>query len=411
MNLHSIASWTFVVSVGLAAISCSGDLNPQEQAQLAAMQLAAEAGLPPSPTNRVADLPAARTLGQRLFFDKRMSSDGTIACASCHKASEGFSDARALSLGVGGQAGGRHAMPVTAVAFHPFLLSDGKADSVWLQPLKAIENKKEMNLTRVEVARFIASTHRAEYEAVFGVLPDVEALPKTGAPGTAEWDAMTAQQQDPVQRVFTNVGKAIEAYERQLTCADTRFDRFARGEVQLTAAERRGAATFTGEGGCIRCHSGVSFSDGEFHNLGIVSGNTAPDSGRLAGAKALLADPLNGAGVYSDDVAEGKKKLATIALERSQEGAFRTLSLRGVGQRQFFGHRGHQQRLEDFIRDVYDRRGGRNGRGRSGGQIAGNVGVLDPKLQDVDVGNGVDDLVAFLRTLDCPPVDGGLLRP
>jgi cytochrome c peroxidase len=168
---------------------------------------------------------------------------------------QGFSDPKARSVGVRGQLGDRHAMPVTAAVLHPFLLWDGKADSAWLQPLKAIENPKEMDFTRVEVARHATEAYRAEYEAVFGPLPDLSAAPPRAAPGDEAWARMSAPLQDDVQRIFSNVGKAVEAYERRLLCTGTRFDQWMRGEQPLSNAELAGAETFHREG-CVGCHSG-----------------------------------------------------------------------------------------------------------------------------------------------------------
>jgi cytochrome c peroxidase len=168
--------------------------------------------LPASPTNAKADDPAAAALGQRLFFDKRLSVDGTIACVSCHDPAHGFSDRRAFSVGVRGQTGGRHAMPLTTVAFQSFLLWDGRADSVWAQPLKAIENPKEMDLTRVELARVVATRYGEDYEAVFGALPTLDALPARGKPGMKAWDTLPAAVREDIDEVAANVGKALEAY-------------------------------------------------------------------------------------------------------------------------------------------------------------------------------------------------------
>jgi cytochrome c peroxidase len=212
---------------------------------------------------------------------------------------------------------------------------------------------------------------------------------------------MPKSLQVDIQRVFTNLGKAVEAYERKLLCSDTRFDRWQRGELQLSADELAGADTFN-RVHCNRCHSGPSFSDGQFHDIGVPSA----DRGRALGAPALLADPLNGASEYSDDRAAGAAKLKAVASETATEGAFRTASLRGVGQRTFFGHAAHQQTVRGFILDVY-RRGGRGG-GRGG---RATVGVLDPKLEDVNVdGDDIDDLISFLRTLDCPAPSADLLK-
>ena len=363
---------------------------------LAAMSLSA-AALPASRTNAVADLPAAAALGQKLFGDARMSSDGRVSCASCHGATLGFSDARQVSVGVAGRTGTRHAPAVTAVALMPFYFWDGRADSAWSQPLKAIEGAAEMDFSRTEVAALVLGRYQAEYAAVFGAIPDLGALPARAMPGLAAWDAMTAAQRDGVQRIFANVGKALEAYERKLTCADTRFDRWTRGQVTFTAAEADGAAQFV-SGRCINCHSGPAFSDGGFHDLGLSPATAAADSGRSAGIPLLQADVFNGAGAYSDDVAAGQVRLSGLAAETGSVGAFRTAPLRGVGQRPRFGHAGTFTNLDDFLRDAYNRPR----------LHAGTLGALDPKLAGVNLGNTAD-LIAFLRTLDCPAVPAALL--
>jgi cytochrome c peroxidase len=391
-------------AVALAAVGCSPQNDALDQASLAAMALD-PAALPASPTNLYADDPAASALGRRLFFDKRMSADGRVACASCHDPSKGFSDPRPVSLGVEGRPGGRHSMPITAAALHPFQFWDGRADSLWSQPLKAMEGQKEMDFSRVEVAHFISDNYRADYEAVFGPMPDLTALPAKARPGEAAWDSLPAQSRDDVQRVFASVGKSIEAYERNLLCADTRFDRWTRGEITLTADEQSGADSFVSNG-CIGCHNGPSFSDGKFHAIG-VGGAGGADLGRAAGLPLLLADPFNGAGVYSDDPAAGQALLSIAASETGGTRAFRTASLRGVGQRQRFGHLGDRTDVRQFITQVY--RGGGGG-GRGGGGNNGGNGGLDPLLRGVDADN-VDAIIAFLRTLDCPAPSADLLAP
>ena len=402
MTLHPPRPLMFLLASVFALAACDGQAD---LAELNAQELTT-AMVPPSPTNAVANNAAAAALGQRLFFDKRLSVDATIACASCHSPDHGFSDPRPFSVGVRGQLGGRHAMPVTAVAFQAFTLWDGRADSVWAQPLKAIENPKEMDLTRLELARVVATSYRDEYEALFGALPSLETAPTRGKPGMTEWDALPATTQDDIDRIGANVGKALEAYERKLICADTKFDQWVRGEATLSTAEQNGAQSFV-QHRCARCHSGPAFSDGKFHNIGVPSS----DLGRSAGIPQLLNDIFNGAGLFSDDPAGGAVKLAAAATETGTEGAFKTPSLRGAGQRTFFGHASHQETLRGFIQDIY--RGGRGGGGRDGrdGRQA-TVGSFDPLLNGVFVPDDeVNDLVAFIHTLDCPAKPTELVAP
>ena len=385
----------------LLGSACDGgpppELTPEDEAMLVAMR--APARPPPSPTNRLADDDEAAALGRLLFFDERMSADGRVSCASCHDPDQGFSDPRARSLGVEEREGHRHSMPVTMLGEQRFLFWDGRADSGWSQPLQAIESEREMDFTRVEVARLAAERYGAAYEAIFGPLPATADLPARARPGMPAWDALDPVLQDAVNRAFANVGKALEAYQRRLTCDGTRFDAWTAGEVELTAGERAGAARFV-QIGCIDCHSGPAFSDGEFHNIGIGSGLPEPDLGREAATAGLRENPFNGAGAYSDDPEAGAALLDDMAVETGTLGAFRTASLRGVGQRRFFGHRGHEEDLDDFIDDVYDRPNLQDSA----------VGELDPDVVDLEA-DGIGDIVDFLRTLDCPPPPAELLAP
>jgi cytochrome c peroxidase len=387
----------------LFAAGCNADLNSDEEAELRKLQLI-PSDIPASTTNRFAEDPAAAALGQRLFRDKRMSADGDVACASCHDPNLGFSDGNKVSVGAFGKTGQRHSMPTAALAFRSFFFWDGRADSGWSQPLKAIEGGAEMDFSRSEVAHFIDTNYRSDYEAIFGAIPDLASVPARAQPGLPAWDSIPATKQDEVQRVFANVGKSLEAYERKLLCDGTRFDQWAAGTATLTSQERAGAAAFV-RGGCIGCHSGPSFSDGAFHALGITTG----DRGRAAGIPQLLADPFNGVGPYSDDTAGGARKLATINSETLREGAFRTASLRGVGQRTLLSHAGLSLDLADFIQQVYRRGRGGGGRGR-GGDNDNGVTTQDPLLRAVDV-EDADAIATFLRTLDCPTPSDALIAP
>jgi cytochrome c peroxidase len=386
------------VMVLSAGPACERALTAEEAVELAAMGLG-PGEAPRSPTNRYSDDPAARALGRLLFFDERMSADGQVSCATCHGIDAGMSDPRPLSLGVADREGDRHSMPIVAIGFQRFLFWDGRADSAWSQPLQAIESEKEMDFSRAEVAHFVARAYRDRYEAVFGPLPDLAQVPVRTRPGLPAWEEMDPALREEVDRVFANVGKALEAYQRLLLCADTRFDQWARAELDFDDAELSGAASFI-RGGCIRCHSGRAFSDGEFHNVGIGSGSDVPDRGRAAALEALAANAFGAAGPHSDDPETGLALLEAAAAEVATDGAFRTPTLRGAIQRLSFGHRGHVEELGDFIDDVYD----------GPHMQATAVGELDPELDGVEAEDDAD-LIAFLRTLECPPLPPDLGPP
>lgn len=376
-------SWRrFFVLVVLATTGCT-ELTAAEVEQLSAMELRASM-LPESPSNAFADDPDAAALGRTLFFDEGFSSDETISCASCHDPNRGWSDDRAVSEGVFERKGARHSMPITVAAFQEFVLWDGRADSLWSQALLAIENPDEMDFTRTEVVQRLASEHREAYENVFGALPAIDGL-----------DA----QQDDIDEAFANMGKALEAFERTVSCVDTRFDRWVRGEVEMTRKEEVGAARFLRDG-CARCHDGPRFSDGGFHNIGIGSGTDTPDLGRHEGISLLLDNPFNAAGPYSDDPDIGAAMLDGLQAHDADLGAFRTPTLRGVGQRRSFGHRGHIRHLKDFIEAIYD-----------DPSLHGSAaGTLDPLVRDIEVERQAR-VVDFLRMLDCPSAPPELRDP
>jgi cytochrome c peroxidase len=392
--------WMILIFFSVALIGCgqnrNGNRNGNDLGELERLARLSMEVIPRAPTNLYADRAGAARFGQRLFFTNDMSSTGGVSCASCHDPEHGFSEARALAQGVNNRVGSRHSPTLWNVAFSDFYFWDGRADSLWSQALQAIEGFAEMNFSRLEVAHMIVDRHAREYESVFGPLPTISNLPRSGKPGDALWNGISNQEKNDVQRIFANVGKALEAYQRQLICSNTRFDRYIRGEINLTQDEERGASDFI-DSGCDRCHSGPTLSDNRFHNIGIDH-NGAPDRGRIDGISSLVGNIFNGTGDYSDDVGAGFTRLNPISSEANQLGAFKTPTLRGVGQRSHFGHLGSFITLRQMINHY--NRGGRNNRDF--------VGQLDPLLNNVNV-RGEEDIEVFLRTLDCPPLPDSML--
>src|SRR5881409_3315139 len=119
------------VTMAATAVSDRAGWTPAQLDELRSMSLAELELLPQDPTNRVADDPRAADLGRRLFFDTRLSSNGRVACSTCHQADRGFQDGIALANGVGTTA--RRTMPIAGMARSPFLFWDGRKDSLWAQ--------------------------------------------------------------------------------------------------------------------------------------------------------------------------------------------------------------------------------------------------------------------------------------
>jgi cytochrome c peroxidase len=327
-------------------------------------------GLPPlpaDPSNRWADDDAAAALGHRLFFDARLSSTGTVSCATCHKPDRDFQDGVPLAVGVG--VTDRRTMPVAGTAYSPWLFWDGRKDSQWAQALGPLESPVEHGGTRAQYARLIAEHYRAEYQAVFGPLPDLPSLPPSAGPvpdpaARAAWERLSESERDAVTAVFVNVGKAMAAYQRRLQFGPSRFDRYAeallaRGAAPadvLTPDEVSGLRLFIGKAGCIDCHNGPLLTNHDFHNTGVpAASGLPPDVGRAAGAAAVLADEFNCRSRWSDAPADTCAELEFMVSDGHElVRAFKTPTLRNVAGRAPYMHAGQMSTLEDVVAH-YDR--------------------------------------------------------
>uniref|UniRef100_A0A0S6Z0L2 Cytochrome C peroxidase n=1 Tax=Mizugakiibacter sediminis TaxID=1475481 RepID=A0A0S6Z0L2_9GAMM len=180
--------------------------------------------------------PEKALLGKMLFFDTRLSSTGTVACASCHNVMEGGDDHRPTSMGVHGQLGGRNAPTVWNAAFLSVQFWDGRAPSLEEQAKGPIVNPSEMGMPKMELA--VDRMRR-----IGGYLPYFRRA--FGASATIDADS---------------IARAIAAYERTLITPDSAYDRYARGDKSaLSAQQRRGMQAFA-DVGCTACHSGPNFS-------------------------------------------------------------------------------------------------------------------------------------------------------
>lgn len=333
--------------------------SASEVALVASMSLSQLGPVPPDPSNRVADDPAAAALGEALFSDIRLSRSGAVACASCHEPARGFDDNALPGQGVGTTT--RRTMPLAGTAYSPWFFWDGRADSQWAQALGPLEHPGEQALDRLGVARAIASVYRDEYEAIFGLLPELDNLPAAASPlgspaDRAAWQGMGIEQQSEIDTVFANVGKAIAAFERTLPQARSRFDDFAdalaKGTTSdaLTASEQQGLGVFIGKGQCIQCHNGPLFSDHFFHNTGVPLAAGLPlDLGRSAALAVVDQDPFNCLGNFSDAEPGQCGELRFKSTDERLLRAFKTPSLRAVGSRAPYMHAGQFADLEAVV--------------------------------------------------------------
>jgi len=305
-----------------------------------------------------------------VFFDSRFSSNQEVRCESCHSVDYAFADNKPTSTaGLG--PGTRNAPTVLNAARYSTFLWDGRADSLWSQPLFAFENPTEMGFTRLEIAHLLGVLYSKQYTAVFGPLPDLSdatRFPAKGAPGDAAFDAMSADDQATINGVVANLGKSLEAYMRKVSTGPSPVDKFLAGDTTaLTDQQRDGMYAFV-SAGCLNCHSGPQLSDNKFHNLGIAAAaGQGPDPGRAGGIATLRANPFNQHGrFYEGPAPDAPEDLTPLA------GAFRTPSLRNLVKSAPYGHNGTYQTLEAIV-DFHLQGGGR--------AENGFVGSVDPLLE------------------------------
>lgn len=205
----------------------------------------------PTPTPMTPE-EAELALGVKLFFEPRLSSNNQMSCATCHDPAKGFSNGLAVAAGVTGAQGSRNVPTIYEVVNQTLTFWDGRASSLEEQALLPIENPVEMNDTLDNVIAKLS----ADPEYVTAFSQAYNAAPNSG-----------------------DLAKAIARFERELKVEQTPFARYEAGDTTaLTDAQVRGRALFFGRAACSSCHSGPSFTDQTFKNIGIANG----DQGRGA---------------------------------------------------------------------------------------------------------------------------------
>lgn len=243
-------------------------------------------------------------LGKQLYFDKRLSADSTIACASCHDPTKGWADAKPFSPGVGGKLGARSSPPILNAAYSYVQFWDGRAKTLEEQALGPIQNPVEMGEKLDNVAARLngIAGYKTQFQKVFG-----------------------ADASGPT------IAKAIAAFERTIISGDAPFDRYQAGDkTAMTAAQIRGFDLFKGKAQCTNCHVGFTLSDSLFHNVGVGYDKPNPDLGRFV----LTNNPKD-------------------------RGAFKTPMLRDVALTAPYMHDGSEATLESVM-ELYNRGGNKN---------------------------------------------------
>jgi cytochrome c peroxidase len=395
------------LALAAALAACQTGADPHrwsaEDAQtLRGLWIGALPALPPDPTNAYADNEQAARLGQQLFFDVRFSSNAAVACSTCHLPELQFQDGTPLAHGVGTTT--RRTMSIIGAAYSPWLFWDGRNDSLWAQALGPLENPVEHGGNRTQYAHLIAQHYHAEYEALFGPLPDLSGFPPNAGPvedpqARAAWQMMAPEDQSGVTHIYVNLGKAIAAYERRILPGQARFDAYVQAllaadrtamEAALTANEAAGLRLFIGRASCIDCHNGPLFTNNDFHNTGVPAVAGLPeDTGRLLGAQQVLADEFNCLSAYNDAGPAGCAELRFLVVDdHDLVRKFRPPSLRGVAERAPYMHAGQFATLDEVLAHY----------NRAPAAPAGHSELVPLRLTEHEI----DQLVAFLHALSGP---------
>jgi cytochrome c peroxidase len=381
-----VIAWLGSMLGALVLPSCEDDAAAWTVDERGLLGSLSPIGAPPdSPGNAYAEDEAAAELGHRIFFDPGFSRSGRVACSTCHDPARAFTDGRRVAFGLG--RGSRNTPTLLGAQWSRFQGWDGHTDSVWAQTLTALTDPTEHGLTPSEVATRIENRHAARYEAVFGRLEDRSSASD--------------------ERIFVNVGKALEAYVRRLVPGPAPFDGYVEaleagdpeGGGHLSPAARRGARAFLREG-CVSCHSGPLFTDGEFHNLGLPPSIGVSDLhlGRGHGARRAQASRYRCGSRFSDATTCDDLHFLNPDFE-DFEGAFKTPTLRNVELTGPYMHTGQLETLEDVV-EHYRKLPG-----------APRVGRRDPQLRPLGRSVRPHDVAAFLRTLSGAMPEARWLTP
>ncbi len=250
--------------------------------------------------------PEKAELGWLLYFDNRLSADGTISCASCHDPKLAFTDGGAFSKGIRGQLGGRSAPTVINRAYSLEQFWDGRAKSLEEQAKGPIANPIEMGHTHELCEKCVGGIagYRKRFKEVFG----------------------------SEKVTIDHIAKAIATFERTVLSGNSPYDKFKAGdEKALSESQKRGMEIFfSNNARCDSCHEGVNFTNGKYSNIGIGMDKPMPDLGRYV-----------------------------VTKQEEDRGAFKTPTLREVSHTGPYMHDGSMKTLEEVV-EHYNKGGIKN---------------------------------------------------
>src|SRR5438093_616917 len=363
-------AWPRAASVKVPPIPEAGPLaQPKSLHQVGVPAAATRAAIPPDN----AQTPEKIALGQKLFFDGRLSADGTVACSTCHDPARAFTDGRPTSVGINGRIGQRNAPTILNALYNKTQFWDGRVKTLEEQAALPIVNPVEMGQPSLDaaVARIAAiPEYQDAFRKVFGAPPNVRDLLR-----------------------------AIASYERAQLSFDSPFDRFIAGDsTAIDNAAKRGWELFNTRARCNKCHAlseqkrdATSFTDNDFHTIGIgITRHNVVALARQAEQAIKSGDTsqIDRAAIQTEMSALGR---FLITRRERDIAAFKTPGLRNVLVTGPYFHDGSQETLWDVM-DHYNK----------------GDGLQDPYL-DEDIQplalteDDIDDVVAFLASLTSAP--------
>ena len=316
--------------------------------------------------------PEKIALGQKLFFEGRLSPDDTVACATCHDPARAFTDGRPVSIGIHGRAGQRNAPTVLNALYNKTQFWDGRAKTLEEQAAFPIVNSVEMGQPSLDAA-VVKIAGIDEYNQAF---QKVFGRPVNGP----------------------DLLRAIASYERTLVLFDSPFDHFIAGDKNaIDDSAKHGWELFNTQARCNKCHAltettrdVTNFTDNDFHNIGI--GIIRHDVAALARQAEQLLDSgdtaaIDRAAIQTDMSALGR---FLITKKEADSASFKTPNLRNVLMTGPYFHDGSQETLWDVM-DHYNK-----GAGLKNPWLDEDIQPLALTERDID------DVVAFLASLTSP---------
>jgi len=367
----------FVCAVFAAVLTAGtfiyGERDPISAAQTQKFQFSVPAGLPADLWEALIPkdnpLTAAKVaLGEKLFFDKRLSVDRTVSCATCHDPATAFAESNMVAIGIENRKGARNSPTMLNAIFNELQFWDGRAATLEEQAKLPLINSLEMGMK--DHAQVVARVREVpEYQREFAAVFGNEGI------------------------TIDTIAKAIASFERTQLSGNSAFDRFIAGDqTAISESAKRGWVLYNGKARCITCHafnqSSPFFTDFKFHNIGVAAKDQNFPA-LVRRTRQLLGQSSEKQKELMDELAlaPGFSELGRYIVTKQPKdiGAFKTPSLRDIELTAPYMHNGSEKTLLDVVK-FYDK----------GGEANPNLdgGMRPLKLTDPEM----DDLVELMKT-------------